>query len=200
MQELAEKSDRDLISSQELRSPDPANREQSAALYNEQGCTELVEYEAHLEEQEGQDASKREESLGNQGVVSMQTDALQQKLEVNIDDYDDNGEEEEPIQNQGKNTDEGDNNEEVQCNDARSRHDGSSPVLEGVSNSRSAGDISQQDNKSKTGVDLHQDAGSSEDWQKSDDDIEKVETHPHAIVQKCIKRSRHKTTRYMFFC
>jgi len=123
----------------------------------------------------------------------MQTDALQQKLEVNDDDYDHNGEEEEPIEHQGKNTDEGDNNEEVQCNDARSRHDGSSPVLEGVSNSSSVGDISQQDNKSKTGVDLHQDAGSPEDQQKSDDDIEKVETHPHAIVQKCIKRSRHKT-------
>jgi hypothetical protein len=73
----------------------------------------------------------------------MQTDALQQKLEVNdYDEYDDNGEEEEPMENQGKNTDEGDNNEEVQCNDARSRHDGSSPVLERVSNSRSAGDIS----------------------------------------------------------
>ncbi|CAK9256907.1 unnamed protein product [Sphagnum jensenii] len=126
----------------------------------------------------------------------MQTGALQQKLEVNDDDYDDNGEEEESIEHQGKNTDEGDNNEEVQCNNTRSRHDGSSPVLEGVPNSRSAGDISQQDNKSKTGVDLHQDAGSSEDWQKSDADIEKVETHPHAIVQKCIKRSRHKTTRF----
>ncbi|KAH8949505.1 hypothetical protein BDL97_10G035100 [Sphagnum fallax] len=126
----------------------------------------------------------------------MQTGALQQKLEVNDDDYDDNGEEEESIEHQGKNTDERDNNEEVQCNNTRSRHDGSSPVLEGVPNSRSAGDISQQDNKSKTGVDLHQDAGSSEDRQKSDDDIEKVETHPHAIVQKCIKRSRHKTTRF----
>ncbi len=103
VQELAEKTNRDLISSQELRSPDPANREQSGALYNEQGCTELVEYEAHLEEQEGQDAWKREEILGNQGVVSMQTDALQQKLEVNdddYDDYDDNGEEEEPIEHQ----------------------------------------------------------------------------------------------------
>jgi hypothetical protein len=35
VQELAEKTNRDLISSQEPRSPDPANREQSAALYNE---------------------------------------------------------------------------------------------------------------------------------------------------------------------
>jgi hypothetical protein len=113
VQELAEKTNRDLISSQELRSPDPANREQSAALYNEQGCTELVEYEAHLEEQEDQDASIREEILGNQGIVSTQTDALQQKLEVNDDDYDDDGEEEELMEHQGKNTDEGDNNEEV---------------------------------------------------------------------------------------
>jgi hypothetical protein len=72
-----------------------------------------VEYEAHLEEQEDQDASKREEILGNQGIVSTQTDALQQKLEVNDDDYDDDGEEEELMEHQGKNTDEGNNNEEV---------------------------------------------------------------------------------------
>ncbi len=72
-----------------------------------------MEYEAYLEEQEGQDASKREEIVGNQGIVSTQTDALQQKLEVNDDDYDDDGEQEELMEHQGKNTDDGDNNEEV---------------------------------------------------------------------------------------
>jgi hypothetical protein len=187
VQDIAGKFSIGLIPGKELRRTDQMKRERSAGLYNEQGRSELVEYEAKLEKQDSQDTSKQEEIAENQGV----TDALDHKVEADNDEYDDDGGEEELEEHQGKSTDQQDDGEEVQINDAESMHDGNSHVLEWDSDTKSTGAILTQDKESMIGAGLGENASSYQDQQWRQVEIEQK------IVQKPPKpkrKSRHKAT------
>lgn len=193
VQDIAGKISMGLIPGKELRRTDQMKRERSAGLYNEQGRSELVEYEAKLEKQDSQDTSKQEEIAENQGV----TDALDHKVEADNDEYDDDGGEEELEEHQGKSTDQQDDGEEVQSNDAESMRDGNSHVLEWDSETKSAAAILTQDKESMIGAGLGENASSYQDQQWMQVEIEQK------IVQKPPKpkrKSRHKASMCLLFC
>lgn len=193
VQDIAGKISMGLIPGKELRRTDQMKRERSAGLYNEQGRSELVEYEAKLEKQDSQDTSKQEEIAENQGV----TDALDHKVEADNDEYDDDGGEEEVEEHQGKSTDQQDDGEEVQSNDAESMHDGNSHALEWDSDTKSAGAILTQDKESMIGAGLGENASSYQDQQWRQVEIEQK------IVQKPPKpkrKSRRKASMCLLFC